>query len=118
MAKLGREVWIGDAAKIRASDARQQKHDKRNARLLLQLLAAALSADLGTVAGTERSAAAIDSSLQTGTNSRAGEERVAAPGNEPRDAAEKRIVERDGTENAARVSVGHGLAGGEKICSR
>ena len=38
MAKLGHDVWIGDAAKIRASDARQQKHDKRDARLLLQLL--------------------------------------------------------------------------------
>ncbi len=36
--KLGHEVWIGDAAKIRASDSRQQKHDKRDARLLLQLL--------------------------------------------------------------------------------
>jgi transposase len=32
-------VWIGDAAKIRASDARQQKHDKRDAQLLLRLLA-------------------------------------------------------------------------------
>jgi transposase len=39
LAKLGHEVWIGDAAKIRASDVRQQKHDKRDARLLLQLLA-------------------------------------------------------------------------------
>ncbi len=34
----GHEVWIGDAAKIRASDSRQQKHDKRDAALLLQLL--------------------------------------------------------------------------------
>jgi transposase len=39
MASLGHEVLIGDAAKIRASDARQQKHDKRDARLLVQLLA-------------------------------------------------------------------------------
>ena len=39
LAALGHQVWIGDAAKIRASDARQQKHDKRDARLLLQLLA-------------------------------------------------------------------------------
>jgi transposase len=39
LARLGHEVWIGDAAKIRASDARQQKHDRRDARLLLQLLA-------------------------------------------------------------------------------
>jgi transposase len=39
MTEPGHEVQIGDAAKIRASDARQQKHDKRDARLLLQLLA-------------------------------------------------------------------------------
>jgi transposase len=38
MASLGLEVRIGDAAKIRASDARQQKHDKRDAQLLLKLL--------------------------------------------------------------------------------
>src|SRR5258708_37861454 len=38
MAPLGHEVRIGDAAKIRASDARQQKHDKRDALLLLKLL--------------------------------------------------------------------------------
>ncbi len=36
---LGHEVLVGDAAKIRASDSRQQKHDKRDARLLVQLLA-------------------------------------------------------------------------------
>jgi transposase len=35
---LGNEVWIGDAAKIRASDVRQQRHDKRDAELLLKLL--------------------------------------------------------------------------------
>jgi transposase len=37
--RLGHELWIGDAAKIRASDDRQQKHDKRDARLLVRLLA-------------------------------------------------------------------------------
>jgi transposase len=39
IASLGHELLVGDAAKIRASDARQQKHDKRDARLLMQLLA-------------------------------------------------------------------------------
>ena len=39
LVNLGHEVWIGDAAKIRASDVRQQKHDKRDAALLLKLLA-------------------------------------------------------------------------------
>ena len=38
LAKMGHEVLVGDAAKIRASDVRQQKHDKRDARLLVQLL--------------------------------------------------------------------------------
>jgi transposase len=36
--KLGHEVWVGDAAKIRASEVRQQKHDRRDAALLLRLL--------------------------------------------------------------------------------
>lgn len=36
---LGHQVLVGDAAKIRASDSRQQKHDKRDARLLVHLLA-------------------------------------------------------------------------------
>jgi transposase len=39
VSRLGHAVLIGDAAKIRASDARQQQHDKRDARLLVQLLA-------------------------------------------------------------------------------
>jgi transposase len=36
--RLGHDVWEGDAAKIRASDARQQKHDRRDAALILKLL--------------------------------------------------------------------------------
>ncbi len=35
---LGHEVWIGDAAKIRASEVRQQKNDRRDAALILKLL--------------------------------------------------------------------------------
>ena len=34
----GYGVWVGDAAKIRASDVRQQKHNRRDAALLLKLL--------------------------------------------------------------------------------
>jgi len=36
--RLGHDLWVGDAAKIRASDSRQQKHDRRDAALLLKLL--------------------------------------------------------------------------------
>lgn len=34
----GHDVWIGDAAQIRASEVRQQKHDRRDAALILKLL--------------------------------------------------------------------------------
>jgi len=39
LAELGHEVWIGDAAKIRASCERKQKTDRRDAKLLRRLLA-------------------------------------------------------------------------------
>jgi transposase len=39
LAELGQELWIGDAAKIRASCERKQKTDRRDAELLLRLLA-------------------------------------------------------------------------------
>lgn len=38
LTELGHELWIGDAAKIRASCERKQKTDRRDAELLLQLL--------------------------------------------------------------------------------
>jgi transposase len=38
LAELGQELWIGDAAKIRASCERKQKTDRRDAQLLLTLL--------------------------------------------------------------------------------
>ena len=38
LAELGHEVWVGDAAQIRASYVRRQKTDRRDAAHLLQLL--------------------------------------------------------------------------------
>lgn len=38
MAELGHELWVGDAARIRASAVRKQKTDARDAALLLELL--------------------------------------------------------------------------------
>ena len=38
LAEVGHEFWIGDAAKIRASEVRKQKTDERDARLILDLL--------------------------------------------------------------------------------
>ena len=36
--RLEHDLWVGDAAKIRASEVRQQKHDRRDAALILKLL--------------------------------------------------------------------------------
>ncbi len=38
LAELGHELVVGDAAKIRAKETRKQKHDRRDAELLLDLL--------------------------------------------------------------------------------
>ncbi|MGC0776254.1 MAG: IS110 family transposase [Candidatus Acidiferrum sp.] len=40
LTELGHELWIGDAAKIRASEVRKQKTDERDAALILELLLA------------------------------------------------------------------------------
>lgn len=38
LARLGHQLWLGDAGKIRAMEVRKQKTDRRDAELLLQLL--------------------------------------------------------------------------------
>jgi transposase len=38
LAKLGFELWLGDAAEIRSSVVRRQKTDRRDAEHILQLL--------------------------------------------------------------------------------
>jgi len=53
-AGLGHQVWIGDAAKIRASEVRQQKHDRRDAALLLQLLVEGRFPRIWTPSGEQR----------------------------------------------------------------
>lgn len=38
LARLGQEMWMGDAAEIRRQDPRKQKHDRRDAKLILRLM--------------------------------------------------------------------------------
>ena len=38
LARYGHELWVGDAARIRAAEVRKQKTDRRDAELLLRLL--------------------------------------------------------------------------------
>jgi transposase len=50
----GHEVWIGDAAKIRASEVRQQKYDRRDAALILRLLLEGRFPRIWTPSGEEK----------------------------------------------------------------
>jgi len=38
LTRLGHELWMGDASRIRREDLRKQKHDRRDARVILQLM--------------------------------------------------------------------------------
>jgi transposase len=50
----GHDVWIGDAAKIRASEVRQQKTDRRDAALILKLLREGRFPRIWTPSGEEK----------------------------------------------------------------
>jgi transposase len=50
----GHDVWIGDAAQIRAAEVRQQKHDRRDAALILKLLMEGRFPRIWTPSGAEK----------------------------------------------------------------
>jgi hypothetical protein len=103
--QLGHEVWVGDAAQIRASYVRKQKTDKRDAGHILKLLVEGRFPKLWVPTVEQREcAAAVAASAQAGGDSDTGEERAAALGDESRDAEEEQVVECGGTESAARTS--------------
>src|SRR6267154_4919397 len=54
LGRLGHELWIGDAAKIRASEVRQQKNDRRDAALILKLLVEGRFPRIWTPSGEEK----------------------------------------------------------------
>jgi transposase len=50
----GHDVWVGDAAKIRACEVRAQKHDRRDAALILKLLLEGRFPRIWTPSGQEK----------------------------------------------------------------
>ncbi len=54
LTSLGHEVWTGDASKIRACDPRSQKHDRRDAALILKLLLEGRFPRIWTPSGAEK----------------------------------------------------------------
>ena len=77
---LGHEIWIGDAAQIRASYVRKQKTDKRDAAHILKLvLEGRFSEVVDARPRAARSAATGAASAQAGGDSQPGEKRTATP---------------------------------------
>ena len=77
---LGHEIWVGDAAQIRASYVRQQKTDKRDAAHILKLVVEGRFPRLWTpYRRAARSAAVGAAPAQTGDDSQPGEKRTATP---------------------------------------
>ena len=101
----GHDVWIGDAAKIRASEVRQQKHDRRDAALILKLLLEGRFPRIWTPSGEEKDLRQLlIHRYKLVRIARAGEERVATPGDESGSDEEGEAVEQGGREGAARVA--------------
>jgi hypothetical protein len=63
--ELGIECQVGDATKIRAAEPRQQKYDRRDAKLILKLL---VESDLDAPQGTARSASSVAASTSLGAS--------------------------------------------------
>jgi hypothetical protein len=105
--KLGHQMWMGDAAKIRQQDGRKQKHDKRDARLILRLLLEERFPQIWipSVGGTG-SAAVVAASLAPGADAGADQEPAAAHCLEPGFAEEKQAVEQGGAGAVAEAGVG------------
>jgi len=103
LAELGQELWIGDAAKIRASTDRKQKTDRRDAELLLQLLVEDRFPRIWVPTVGERDARQLllhRAKLVRGTH--ADKEPVAGTGVEPGCATEMEVMDGGGTKAAGK----------------
>ncbi len=77
---LGHEIWIGDAAQIRASYVRKQKTDKRDAAHILKLVVEGRFPRLWTPDREQRDLRQLGAaSAQAGGDPQPGEKRTATP---------------------------------------
>src|SRR6201993_3495112 len=97
LAELRFELWLGDAAKIRASVVRQQKTDRRDAEHLQMLMRGSFSADLGAEPGGGGRAAVAGASSQASAGADPDQEPAADAGHEPGSAEEAEVGDGGGT---------------------
>ena len=104
--ELGIELWLGDAARVRAAVVRKQKTDRRDAEHLLQLLMEEpVSADLGAEPGGAGCAAVAGASAQAGAGADADEEPVAGHGAKLRGAEKAQAVDESRARGVGAVAL-------------
>ena len=110
VAELGHELWMGDAAKIRASVVRKQKTDARDAEHMLDLLRQDRFPQIWGPSLAERDLRQlVCAPEEAGVDAWSGEEPTARAGHQPRSLSEAEAVEREGarrTGKADAVAVG------------
>jgi len=77
MEELGIECRVGHPATIRAAEPRKQKHDRRDAELILRLLVEKISGDLAAHQGTAGSTGAGSAPASVGEDPDADSKRTA-----------------------------------------
>ena len=105
LAELGYELWLGDAAEIRATVVRKQKTDRRAGASAGSVAAGSVSADLGAESGRAGYAAVAGASAQAGASADASEEPVAGHGLEPGSAEEAEAVDRSGAAGVGEAGI-------------
>jgi hypothetical protein len=102
LAELGMELWLGDAAKVRATVVRKQKTDRRDAEQLLRLLLEERFPRIWVPSLEERDAVA-GASAPAGADADAHQEPAAGDGAEPGGAEEAQAVDADGAGGVGEV---------------
>ena len=117
VAELQFELWIGDAAEIRAKRGRKQKTDRQDAQHILKLMRKddLFSEDLGAELGEPGSAATAVASASHGAGAHASHESTASRGVERRFALQEEVVARART---AAVGIVHAGPLGEPTTTR
>ena len=107
LAELGHELWIGDAAQIRASVVRKQKTDARDAAHLLELLlSGTFPSHLAADNGGARSAAVSLASAKAGVDAKCGRQSTARSGDGRGRVPEEEVVYEEGARRAGRARAG------------
>ena len=105
LAELGIELWLGDAARVRASVVRRQKTDRRDAEHLLDLLLQDRFPRIWVPSLEVRVAAVAGASAQAGAGADAHQESTAGHGAKLRGAEETQAVDGGGASGVGAVAL-------------